>query len=115
MTLIFTARHFKAHDSLKEFAEAELAKLSKYYDGIIKSEVILSYDKPANSIKIAEVIVHGNNHQTFTAKESTNDFKLSIEAAISKIEVQVRKYKDRLKDNKATAKAVDELKSIPGE
>jgi len=115
MTLIFTARHFKAHESLKEFAEAELAKLTKYYDGIIKSEVILSFDKPANSIKTAEVIVHGNNHQTFTAKESTNDFKLSIEYAIEKIEVQLKKYKDKIRDNKATAKAVEQLKSIPGE
>jgi len=110
MTLIFTARHFKAHDSLKEFAEAELSKISKYYDGIIKSEVILFYDKPTNSIKTAEVIVHGNNHQTFTAKESTNDFKLSIETAIEKIAVQVKKYKDKLRDNKATAKAVEQLK-----
>jgi putative sigma-54 modulation protein len=115
MTLIFTARHFKAHESLKEFADGELEKLSKYYDGIIKSEVILSYDKPTNSIKTAEVIVHGNNHQTFTAKESTNDFKLSMEYAIEKIIVQVRKYKDKIKDNKTTAKAVEQLKSIPGE
>jgi len=113
MTLIFTARHFKAHDSLKEFAEAELSKISKYYDGIIKSEVILSFDKPENSIKTAEIIVHGNNHHTFTAKESTNDFKLSIEYAFEKIEVQVRKYKDKIRDNKATAKAVEQLKIIP--
>lgn len=110
MTLIFTARHFKAHDSLKEFAEAELEKLSKYYDGIIKSEVILSYDKPSNSIKTAEVIVHANNHHTFTAKNSSDDFKVSIEGAVEKISKQVKKYKDKVKDTKATAKVVEQLK-----
>ena len=51
MTFIFTARHFKAHDSLKEFAEAESKKFTKFYDGIIKTEVILDYDKPENSLK----------------------------------------------------------------
>ncbi|HEY3251509.1 MAG TPA: ribosome-associated translation inhibitor RaiA [Ignavibacteria bacterium] len=110
MTLIFTARHFKAHDTLKEFAEEELQKLSKFYDGIIKSEVILSYDKPTNSIKTAEVIVHANNHHTFTAKDSSDDFKVSIEGAVDKITTQIRKYKDRVKDIKATAKVVEQLK-----
>jgi ribosome hibernation promoting factor len=110
MALIFTARHFKAHYSLKEFAEAELDKLTKFYDGIIKSEVILSYDKPTNSVKTAEVIVHANNHHTFTAKNSSDDFKVSIEGAIDKISTQIRKYKDKVKDIKATAKVVEQLK-----
>ena len=110
MTLIFTARHFKAHDSLKEFAETELSKLFKYYDGIIKSEVILNYDKPANSLKTAEIIVHANNHHTFTAKETSDDFKVSIEIAVDKLATQIRKYKDKLKDNKATVKALEQLK-----
>jgi ribosomal subunit interface protein len=110
MTLIFTARHFKAHDTLKEFAEAELFKITKYYDGIIRSEVILSYDKPTNSIKTAEVIVHANNHHTFTAKESSDDFKISIESAIDKIAIQIKKFKEKLKDTKATIKAIEQLK-----
>jgi len=110
MTLIFIARHFKAHDTLKEFAEAELLKITKYYDGIIRSEVILSYDKPTNSVKTAEVIVHANNHHTFTAKESSDDFKVSIESAIDKITIQVRKYKDKLKKPKAIAKVIEQLK-----
>lgn len=109
MTLIFTARHFKAHDTLKEFAEAELSKISKYYDGIIRSEVILTYDKPTNSIKTAEVIVHANNHHTFTAKDSSDDFKVSIESAIDKITIQIKKYKEKLKKTKSTAKAIDQL------
>ena len=109
MTLIFTARHFKAHDTLKEFAEAELSKISKYYDGIIRSEVILSYDKPTNSIKTAEVIVHANNHHTFTAKDSSDDFKISIESAIDKITIQIKKYKEKLKKSKSIIKSAEQL------
>ena len=97
MNFTLTARHFKAHDTLKDFAEGEIAKITKFYDGIIKSEVILSFDKPANSVKYAEVIVKINNHQTFTAKEESEDFKISIERAVDKVAVQVRKYKDKLK------------------
>ncbi len=99
MSFIFTARHFKAHDSLREFAEEESKKFSKIYDGIIKTEVILSYDKPENSIKHAEVIVHAKNNHTFTAKESSEDFMKSILASMEKVEIQVRKFKDKLTDH----------------
>lgn len=99
MTFLFTARHFKAHDSLKQFAEAETQGLTRFYDGIIKAEVILSYDKPANSIKNAEVIVHAKSNHTFTSKGATDDFKKSIEAAIDKIETQIKKFKDKLTDH----------------
>ena len=99
MSFIFTARHFKAHDSLKEYAEEESKKFAKIYDGIIKTEVILSYDKPENSIKHAEVIVHAKNHQTFTSKESTDDFMKSILGSMEKVETQIRKFKDKLTDH----------------
>ncbi len=96
MSFIFTARHFKAHDSLKQLAEEESKKFTSIYDGIIKTEVILSYDKPENSIKYAEIIVHAKNNHTFTAKESSDDFTKSIMASVEKVETQLRKYKDKL-------------------
>lgn len=99
MSFIFTARHFKAHDSLREFAEEESKKFSKIYDGIIKTEVILSYDKPENSIKHAEVIVHAKNNHTFTAKESSEDFMKSILGSMEKVGIQIRKFKDKLTDH----------------
>ncbi len=99
MSFIFTARHFKAHDSLKEYAEEESKKFAKIYDGIIKTEVILSFDKPENSIKHAEVIVHAKNNHTFTAKESTDDFMKSIIGSMEKVGTQIRKFKDKLTDH----------------
>ena len=99
MSFIFTARHFKAHDSLKEYAEEESKKFAKIYDGIIKTEVILSFDKPENSIKHAEIIVHAKNNHTFTAKESSDDFMKSIIGSMEKVETQIRKFKDKLTDH----------------
>lgn len=99
MIFTLTARHFKAHDNLKEYAEAEADKLRKYYEDITRCEVILSFDKPENSIKYAEIIAKTNNNHTFTSKESSNDFKLSMEVAFEKVGTQVKKFKDKLKNN----------------
>ncbi len=108
MNFTLTARHFKAHDTLKEFAEAEIDKIARFYDGIIKSEVILSYEKPTNSVKNAEVIVKINNHHTFTSKEQSDDFKVSIERAVDKVAAQIKKYKERLKENHSEKPGADE-------
>jgi putative sigma-54 modulation protein len=99
MKFIFTSRHFKAHGSLKEFAEKEIEKLNKFYDGIMKCEVILSYEKPANSIKIAEIIVDTNTHTILTSKASSGDFLGSMEMAFDKIRSQLKKLKEKLKSS----------------
>jgi ribosomal subunit interface protein len=99
MKFIFTSRHFKAHDSLKTFAQSEIEKASKFYDGIIKSEVILSYEKAMNSVKIAEVIITTNTHSVITARERSEDFKVSIEGAVTKAASQLKKLKEKIKSN----------------
>ena len=104
MIFLFTARHFKAHDSIKEFAKSHVEGLTKYYDGITKAEVILSYEKPVGSIKTAEIIVHAKGNHIFTAKESSDDFKKSFEAAMNKIETQIKKFKDKLTDHNGAKK-----------
>jgi ribosome hibernation promoting factor len=109
MKFLFTSRHFKAHDSLKEFAEQEVEKIGRFYDGVIKAEVILSFEKVTNSIKIAEFILNTNNHHTFTAKAQSEDFKISIEGAADRIVSQLKKYKEKIKTNHSP-KQIDSLK-----
>lgn len=92
-----TSRHFKAHKSLVEYAEQEVASLTRFYDGIIKSEVIMSFEKARNSVKTVEVkvSVYGT---MLTAVEHTDDYFKSIDGAIEKIKTQLRKYKSKLRD-----------------
>lgn len=105
MNIKVTARHFKAHDSLIEYAENSVEKLLRYYDGIIKGDVILSFEKARNSVKVAEVIlsVYGTK---LTGVTRTDDFFKSIDGSIEKVGVQLKKYKDRLhaKDRKQVRK-----------
>ena len=45
MRISFTARHGKASEKLKEYAEKKVKKLKKHYRGIIDCEIILDYVK----------------------------------------------------------------------
>ncbi len=87
----FTARHYKAPASLKNFAEQEVQRLKKYYDGIIDCEIILDYEKQT---QVAEIIlsVYG---QRLAAIEKSEDIRKSIVLAVDKLERQLKKYKNK--------------------
>jgi putative sigma-54 modulation protein len=91
MNINITARHFKAPESLKDFTKKEVARLKKYYDGIIEGEVILSWEK-LTQIAEVKLKVYG---QTLAAKEKSDDIRKSITLAVDKLERQLKKYKEK--------------------
>ena len=104
MRLNFTARHYKSSPRLKEYAQNEVSRLEKFYDGIISCEVVLDYQK---DIQIAEVhlTVYG---QILTVVEKSDDIYKSIDLAVQKMERKLQRYKEKKiqqhADNKVVAK-----------
>jgi len=108
MQVQFTARKFKAHPTLKAHATGAMSRLPKFYDGIVRGDVILGFEKSSNSVKWAEVTVHVQG-TVLTAKEQSDDFVKSIDQAVEKIERRLSKYKSRTRlKNKKTLRRVKE-------
>ena len=99
MNVQFTARHFKAHEGLKQYALNQIFTLKKYYEGILNGNIILQYEKPKDSLKIVEInlLVYG---QSLIAIEKSDDFYKSIDSAVDKLERQLKKYKDKIRNHK---------------
>jgi putative sigma-54 modulation protein len=110
MDIHFTARKFKARDNLKTHAVSELKRLDKFYDGIVRGDIILSYQRSANSLKTAEINLHVHG-TILTAKEQSEEFLKSINLAVDKIERQLSKYKTKLqmKDKKTLRRVKEEV------
>jgi putative sigma-54 modulation protein len=100
MNISITARHFKAPEPLKDYARKEVERLTRYYDGIIDGEVILSWEKLTQIAEI-KLKVYG---QVLTAKEKSEDIRKSITLAVDKVERQLNKYKEKW-HKKGNAKA----------
>jgi putative sigma-54 modulation protein len=100
MNINITARHFKAPEPLKDFTRKEVARLKKYYDGIIVGEVILTWEK-LTQIAEVKLKVYG---QILTAKQKSEDMRKSITLAVDKLERQLEKYKEKW-NKKGNAKA----------
>jgi ribosomal subunit interface protein len=109
MQFHFTARKFKAHPTLRDQASDAVMRLPKIYDGIVRGDVILGYERSANSVKWAEVTIHVHG-SVLTATEKSEDFAKSIELAIAKLERRLSKYKSkvRLKDKKTLRKVKED-------
>jgi len=97
MRTSFTARHFKAPASLKTFADQEVQRLNKYYDGIMECEIVLDYVKQLHKrqTQIAEIILSVQG-QKFSATEKSEDLRKSITLAVDKLERQLRKHKTKI-------------------
>lgn len=108
MDINFTARRFRAHPDIKEYAMDEVKKMDKLYDGILRAEIILSYERGVNSLKMAEINLHvyGNN---LSAHEKSNDYVKSVNGAIEKLSGQLKKYKSKLHEkDKAKVRTIRE-------
>ncbi len=95
MQVKFTARRFRAHPDIKEHAVDSARKLGRFYDGIVTADIILSYERASNSVKTAEINLHVYG-AILSAREKSDDYHKSIDAAVEKLGMQLSKYKTKL-------------------
>ena len=89
-----SARHFKVSEDLKDYAQQEVQRLTRYFDGIIDCNIELSFQRE-NKISEVALTVHGN---LLKASETSEDFRKSIALSVDKLEQQLRKYKGKMRN-----------------
>ncbi len=82
-------------DSLKDFIAEKSEALNKYFRGKMSATWNLSIEKQ-NRIAHCHLV---GNHMDYFGEAVTEDFHASIDTAIEKIEKQIRKHKEIVKDH----------------
>ena len=96
MQITTTFRHLEPSDSLKSYAEEKLERIRKYIDEPITAQVFLAIEKIRHS---ADITITAKGI-TIKASEETSDMYAAIDMVLDKIERQLQRYKDRLKEHK---------------
>jgi putative sigma-54 modulation protein len=96
MDISITFRHLEATEALRNYAQEKVAKIKKYIRNPTDASVILSLEKHRH---MAEITINVNR-TTINAKEVTEDMYAAIDLAMDKIERQVKKYREKIKDHK---------------
>ena len=92
-----TARAMFA-DAIREHAREKTEKLPKYYNSVNQVEVIIDGSDGGNSS--VEIIARAEHSNVFIAKESGDDTLTCIDMAVHKLERQLRKKKEKQRNNK---------------
>lgn len=91
-----TFRHMEPSDALKSYVYDRTSRLTKYIDRPLEAQVTLKVEKFR---QIAEVVINTNGIR-IAGQESHEDMYAAIDLVMDKIERQVKKYKDKIRQHK---------------
>jgi ribosomal subunit interface protein len=92
MLIEFTARHFNAPDNIRSYAELEIQRLHKVFDRITQCQIILLHE---NNSYTTELNLSLPEHK-LNVKETTDNLTKSIDRAVDKMIVRVKKVKEKM-------------------
>lgn len=95
MNIQVTGRHVELTEPLKQYAESKIGKLGKYFDTAIDAHIVLSVEKHRHRADV-NILVNGLN---ISADSVTHDLYASIDTVLDKVERQVRRYKEKIKNH----------------
>jgi putative sigma-54 modulation protein len=97
MQIAVTFRHMEASEPVRNYLEEKLSRLKKYIDEPIDAQAVLSVSKKIRHDAEVTIIAKGI---TIKGSEETNDMYAAIDAVTDKLERQLKRYKEKLKNHK---------------
>jgi putative sigma-54 modulation protein len=93
-----TGKHIIITESIKSYAEEKTSKLPKFYDSVNRVEVVI--DGLGAGKASVQIIARAEHSNVFVVTEAGQDVYKCIDAAVHKLESQLRKKKTKERDNK---------------
>ncbi len=96
MEVTITGKQLDVTPALKEYVETRAKKIEKYTTNVTKAIVTLKVEKYRH---MAEVLVKVNGF-IIQSEQETDEMYVSVDKAISKIERQLKKHKEKLQNHR---------------
>jgi putative sigma-54 modulation protein len=95
MQLNVTGHHVDVTPALRNYVSDKMQRISRHFDHVISINVILNVEKHQQD---AEATLHTKGKSLF-ANASADDMYAAIDGLVTKLDKQVRRYKDRITDH----------------
>lgn len=106
METIISGRHFDVDHTLREYAEAKISRLVQEYGKLTSARLVMSEERGRVQ---ADAHIYGK-HLTLNASAKDEQPRLSIDLAFEKLERQLRRHVERIKDHRGMSLAEAELR-----
>jgi putative sigma-54 modulation protein len=110
MKISVTFRNGEGENWQKVYAEERIQKLNKYLDAPAEAHIIISMEKFRNTTEIHL----SSNGWNMNAKEEAKDMHLALDRCIEKIEKQIKKQKEKVRDHKPKSIRRGQEKQVGG-
>lgn len=113
MQTSITYKNIDPSDNLSDYVSHKLDRFDRFLDNPAEASVVLSVEKFRH---IAEINITGDGLNIFS-KEETVDMYSAIDMVLDKLEKQIKKNKDKLRERRTGSKArakSSQIESFPG-
>ena len=105
MQINITGHHVELTDSMREYAKEKISRLERHFDHVTNVHIILTVEKKQQK---AEAKMHLSGAEVF-AEATNEDMYAAIDALADKLDRQIIKHKEKLKDHHRGEKYKNEL------
>jgi putative sigma-54 modulation protein len=95
MQVVVTGRHMSVTSAMKSYAEEKVQRLSRFFNRVSEIRVVLDFE---GSKPMVEGIVDVEHADDFVARETATDMYAAIDLMTDKLEMQLRRHKERLNE-----------------
>ena len=95
-----TFKNLDSSDHLRSYVADKLDRLDKYLDNPAEANVVLTVEKFRHT---AEINIAGDR-LSINGKEETNDMYSAIDMALDKLEKQIKKSKQKIRERRTSSK-----------
>lgn len=103
--MTITGRNLQVTDAMKRYAMEKISKLNKFNLNIADLNIIMDIQKIEHRcdiiIKLDHILIKGHG--------ATEDMYASIDMAVDRIQSQIRKYRERIRDHQARGVSTVEM------
>jgi putative sigma-54 modulation protein len=103
-----TFKNIEASEHLKSYVKDKLNRFDRFLDNPAEASVVLSVEKFRH---IAEIHITGDRLK-INGREETGDMYSAIDMVLDKLEKQIKKSKEKIRDRRSAAKPLSEAIQI---
>ena len=82
--------------AMRDYASEKAEKLQRYFNRITSIELVMDTEA---GVPFVEVVVNASRNNTFIASHRGEDMYGCVDNALHKVEQQIRRHKDRVRDH----------------
>lgn len=98
MNIKINSVHFHASDTLEDFVENKIKKLTKHHDEVLAAEVFLRLEKDeSKENKVSEIKLDIPGGGDFFAKKQAKTFEEATDLSIDALRRQLQKRKEKVR------------------